>query len=63
MLEALFNALGQRGDGLRLIARGLIIGMYLEFGHDSRPPVDKRSFPLYHKTKRRKRPRRSLREN
>ena len=34
MLKALLHALGQRGDGLRLVARGLIIGMYLKFGHD-----------------------------
>ena len=52
MLEALFNALSQRGDGLRLIARGLIIGMELEFGHGSPPP---KANVCFHYTTKRKR--------
>ena len=49
MLEALLHALGQRGDGLRLIARGLIIGVYLEFGHASALPST--SVPFNYTTK------------
>ena len=38
MLEALFHALCQRSNGLRLIAGGLILGMNLKGGHSSPPP-------------------------